>query len=148
MAKLILTHEVTGLGNPGDVVEVRDGYARNYLLPRGFATVWSKGGEGEINAIRRARRAREVASLEAAQALRDQLNAATVVVEVSATESGRLFGSVSTAEIAEAAAKQGLAIDRRKVQVETPIKALGEHQVKVSLHPEVQAKLAVSVRKA
>lgn len=148
MAKLILTHEVTGLGNPGDVVEVRDGYARNYLLPRGFATVWSKGGEGEINAIRRARRAREVASLEAAQALRDQLNAATVVVEVSATESGRLFGSVSTAEIAEAAAKQGLAIDRRKVQVESPIKALGEHQVKVSLHPEVQAKLAVSVRKA
>lgn len=148
MAKLILTHEVTGLGNPGDVVEVRDGYARNYLLPRGFATVWSKGGEGEINAIRRARRAREVASLEAAQALRDQLNAATVVVEVSATESGRLFGSVSTAEIAEAAAKQGLAIDRRKVQVESPIKALGDHQVKVSLHPEVQAKLAVSVRKA
>lgn len=148
MAKLILTHEVTGLGDPGDVVEVRDGYARNYLLPRGFATVWSKGGEGEINAIRRARRAREVASLEAAQALRDQLNAATVVVEVSATESGRLFGSVSTAEIAEAAAKQGLAIDRRKVQVESPIKALGEHQVKVSLHPEVQAKLAISVRKA
>lgn len=148
MAKLILTHEVTGLGNPGDVVEVRDGYARNYLLPRGFATVWSKGGEGEINAIRRARRAREVASLEAAQVLRDQLNAATVVVEVSATESGRLFGSVSTAEIAEAAAKQGLAIDRRKVQVESPIKALGDHQVKVSLHPEVQAKLAVSVRKA
>lgn len=148
MAKLILTHEVTGLGNPGDVVEVRDGYARNYLLPRGFATVWSKGGEGEINAIRRARRAREVASLEAAQTLRDQLNAATVVVEVSATESGRLFGSVSTAQIAEAAAKQGLAIDRRKVQVESPIKALGDHQVKVSLHPEVQAKLAVSVRKA
>ena len=148
MAKLILTHEVTGLGNPGDVVEVRDGYARNYLLPRGFATVWSKGGEGEINAIRRARRAREVASLEAAQALRDQLNAATVVVEVSATESGRLFGSVPTGEIAEAAAKQGLAIDRRKVQVESPIKALGDHQVKVSLHPEVQAKLAVSVRKA
>ena len=78
MAKLILTHEVTGLGAPGDVVDVKDGYARNFLLPRGLATAWTKGAEKQIAAIRKARKSREIATLDDAQAARDALQARTV----------------------------------------------------------------------
>ena len=146
MAKLILTHEVTGLGAPGDVVEVRDGYARNFLVPRGLATAWTKGAEKQIEAIRTARRKREFATVEGARAVRDALQAATVQVPVRAGETGRLFGSVTTGDIADAvAAAGGPALDRRKIEVSTPIKSLGEHKVTVRLHEEVVANLAVEV---
>ncbi len=146
MAKLILTHEVTGLGAPGDVVDVKDGYARNYLVPRGLATAWSKGAEKEITQIRRARKAREIETLEEARAVRDSLQGNPVTVTAKAGESGRLFGAITTAEIADAVkAAGGPSIDRRKVEVGQPIKALGEYDVQVRLHAEVSAKLTVKV---
>ena len=146
MAKLILTHEVTGLGAPGDVVEVKDGYARNYLVPRGLATGWSKGAEKQIAGIRKARKAREIATLDEAKAVRDSLQSKPVVVKVKAGASGRLFGAVTTTDIAEAVtAAGGPAIDKRKVEIGQPIKSLGEFQVQVRLHEDVSAQIDVRV---
>ena len=146
MAKIILTHEVTGLGAPGDVVEVKDGYARNFLIPRSLATPWSKGAEKDVTAIRKARKAREVATLDDAKAIRDSLQSKPVVVSAKAGESGRLFGAVTTAEIADAVKKSGAPqIDKRKVEIGQPIKALGEYQVSVRLHAGVSATVTVKV---
>jgi len=146
MAKLILTHEVTGLGAPGDVIEVKDGYARNYLLPRRLATPWTRGAQKQIDAIVKARKSREVATTEDARALRDQLQAAPVVITAKAGASGRLFGAVTTTDIAEAvAAAGGPAIDRRKIEIGQPIKSLGEHQVQLRLHEDVSAQIDVRV---
>ncbi len=146
MAKIILTHEVTGLGAPGDVVEVKDGYARNYLFPRSLATAWTKGAEKDITAIRKARKAREIATLDDAKAVRDSLQSKAVVVSAKAGESGRLFGAVTTAEIAEAVKASGApAIDKRKVEIAQPIKALGEYKVSVRLHADVAATVTVKV---
>lgn len=144
--KIILTHEVTGLGAPGDVVEVKDGYARNYLLPRGLATAWTKGAAKQIEAIRRARKAREISTLEDARAVRDHLQEGPVVVTAKAGASGRLFGAVTTADIAEAvAAAGGPKLDRRKIEIAQPIKSLGDHQVQVRLHEDVAAQIDVRV---
>jgi large subunit ribosomal protein L9 len=146
MAKLILTHEVTGLGEPGDVVEVKDGYARNFLVPRSLATNWSKGAEKEITAIRQARKSREIASLDDAKAARDSLQSKPVVVTAKAGDSGRLFGAVTTAEIAAAVkATGGQSIDRRKIEIGQPIKSVGEYKVQLRLHPEVSATISVNV---
>jgi large subunit ribosomal protein L9 len=146
MAKLILTHEVTGLGAPGDIVEVKDGFARNYLVPRGLATTWSKGAEKQVTSIRKARKAREIATLDEAKAVRDALQSKPVVVRVKSGESGRLFGAVTTSEIADAVKAAGApAVDKRKVEVGQPIKTLGDHTVQVRLHPEVTAKIDVRV---
>ena len=144
--KLILTQEVTGLGTPGDVVEVKDGYGRNYLVPRGFAIAWTKGGEKQVAAIRGARSAREVKSLEEAQQVRATLESTKVTLPAKAGANGRLFGAITTADVAEAVAKVGgPKVDRRKVELPQPIKSLGDYSVLVRLHPEVQAKVAVSV---
>jgi large subunit ribosomal protein L9 len=146
MAKIILTHEVTGLGTPGDVVEVKDGYARNYLIPRNLATPWTKGAEKDVTAIRKARKAREIASLEDAKAVRDSLESKAVVVSAKAGESGRLFGAVTTAEIAEAVKASGApAIDKRKIEIGQAIKSLGDYTVSVRLHADVAAKVTVKV---
>ncbi len=144
MAKVILTHEVSGLGIAGDVVDVKDGYARNYLVPRKLATPWSAGAEKQIDGLRKARRAKEIATIEGAQAARDALQAAPVVVEVKAGESGRLFGAVSPADIANAIGARAT-VDKRRIHVAQPIKALGEYQVKVSLHQDVAANVTVKV---
>jgi large subunit ribosomal protein L9 len=144
--KLILTQEVTGLGTPGDVVEVKDGYGRNYLVPRGFAVAWTKGGEKQVAAIRGARAAREIRSLEEAQQVRATLERSRVTLPAKAGANGRLFGAVTTADVAEAVAKVGgPKVDRRKVELPQPIKSLGDYTVLVRLHPEVQAKVPVSV---
>ena len=146
MAKIILTHEVTGLGAPGDIVEVKDGFARNYLVPRNLAHVWSRGAEKQITSIRKDRKAREIETLEEAKSIRDALQAKTVIVTAKAGNGGRLFGAVTTSEIAEAVKAAGApAVDKRKVEVGHPIKALGEHTVQVRLHPEVTATIAVRV---
>lgn len=147
MAKLILTNEVTGLGEPGDVVEVKDGYARNYLIPRSLATPWTKGAEKDVTAIRRARKAREIASLDDAKALADSLKAKPVTVTANAGPGGRLFGAITTGEIATAVAANGTTIDKRKIEIGQPIKALGDYTVSVRLHPEVSAKIDVKVVK-
>jgi large subunit ribosomal protein L9 len=144
--KLILTQEVTGLGTPGDVVEVKDGYGRNYLVPRGFAVAWTKGGEKQVEAIRKARSSREIKSLEEAQQVRATLEGAKVTLPAKAGANGRLFGAVTTADVAEAVAKVGgPKVDRRKVELPQPIKSLGEYTVLVRLHPDVQARVPVSV---
>lgn len=149
MAMIILTHEVSGLGTAGDVVEVKDGYARNYLVPRGLATAWTKGGQKQIDQIRRARKKREIASVDDARAARDALQAKPVVVAARSGSGGRLFGAVTTGDIADAvAAAGGPAIDKRKIEVKNPIKAIGEHKVQVRLHADVQATVEIQVVEA
>ncbi len=144
--KLILTHEVSGLGAPGDVVEVKDGYGRNYLLPRGLATAWTKGGEKQVASIRKAREAREIAAVEAAQSIKERLEATAVTVPAQAGASGRLFGAVTTTDVATAVkAAVGADIDRRKVEIGNPIKSVGSYRVGVRLHPEVTATVALEV---
>lgn len=144
--KIILTHEVDGLGVAGDVAEVKDGYARNFLFRRGLATAWTKGGQKQVDAIKTARANRAVKSLADAQALKGTLEAATIHLHVRAGESGRLYGAVTTAEIADAIKESGAGtIDRRTVQVPTPIRSAGQHQVLVRLHPEVLATVKVDV---
>ncbi len=144
--KLILTHEVSKLGAPGDVVEVKSGYARNYLLPRNLATPWTKGAQRQIEQMEAARSKRAIASLEEAQALRDLLQTKPVVLPERAGENGRLFGAVTSAEVAQAVkANFDREIDRRTVEFGSPIKTLGEYTVTVRLHEEVYANLILQV---
>ncbi|OII60791.1 50S ribosomal protein L9 [Streptomyces sp. CC53] len=144
--KIILTHEVSGLGAAGDVVDVKDGYARNYLVPRGFAIRWTKGGEKDVAQIRRARKIREIATIEQANQIKAQLEGVKVRLAVRSGDTGRLFGSVTPADIASAIkAAGGPDVDKRRVELGAPIKSLGAHQVSVRLHPEVAANLGVEV---
>ena len=146
--KIILTQEVTGLGAPGDVVEVKDGYGRNYLVPRGFAQLWTKGADKQIATIRRAREVREVRDTAQATEIRDQLAALSVKLPARSGEGGRLFGSVTAADVVEAVSKAGgPKLDRRLVVLPHPIKSLGQHAVTVKVHPEVEATLTVEVVK-
>jgi large subunit ribosomal protein L9 len=144
--KLILTQEVSGLGSPGDVVEVAGGYGRNYLVPRGFAMRWSRGAEKQIELIKRARSAREIRSVDDAKLAADKLRSMRVRLHTRAGSGGRLFGSVSTTDIATAVKNAGgPELDRRKIEIGNPIKTVGSHQVAVRLHPEVSATLDVEV---
>jgi large subunit ribosomal protein L9 len=144
--KLILTQEVSGLGSPGDVVEVKDGYGRNFLVPRGFALRWTRGGEKQVSTIRRAREIREIADKDQAKVVQQQLEALKVDLKARAGESGRLFGAVTVAEVVEAVSVAGgPKLDRRRVEIGNPIKSLGAHQVSVRLHPEVAATVTVNV---
>ncbi|MET1034282.1 50S ribosomal protein L9 [Arthrobacter halodurans] len=146
MAKLILTHEVTGLGTAGDIIEVKNGYARNYLLPRGFAITWTKGGEKQVESIKAGRAARAVATLEEAQKLAASLAAKPVKVTVKAGETGRLFGTVKAEDIAKAVEAAGLgSIDKRKVEMPEHIKSTGNYQATVRLHEDVSATLDLQV---
>jgi large subunit ribosomal protein L9 len=146
MSKLILTHEVTGLGAPGDVVDVKNGFARNYLIPQGFAVAWTRGGEKQIDSIRAARVAREHATLEEAQDLKARLQATTVTLAVKAGDAGRLFGSVKTADVADAVAAAGLGtVDKRKIEISTPIKAVGEHEATIRLRDDIVATITLKV---
>ncbi|WP_058045343.1 50S ribosomal protein L9 [Streptomyces roseifaciens] len=144
--KIILTHEVSGLGTAGDVVDVKDGYARNYLVPRGFAIRWTKGGEQDVAQIRRGRKIREIATIEQANEVKGQLEGLKVRLATRSGEAGRLFGSVTQADVAAAIkAAGGPAVDKRRVEVGSPIKTLGAHQVSVRLHADVVAKLGIEV---
>jgi large subunit ribosomal protein L9 len=144
--KLILTQEVSGLGAPGDVVEVKDGYGRNYLVPRGYALLWTRGGEKQVAAIRRGRQAREIADLDQAKAAKAQLENLKVNLTARSGNSGRLFGAVTAAEVVAAVtAAGGPPVDKRRVEIGNPIKATGAHKVSVRLHPEVSATVTVNV---
>lgn len=144
--KLILTQEVPGLGPAGEVVEVKDGYGRNYLVPRGFAIAWTKGAQKQINAIRRARASREVADLDSAQAIKARLEATSVRVAARAGSAGRLFGAITPSDIATAVADSGgPAIDKRRIEMGNPIRTVGTHTVTVRVHPEVAATLQLDV---
>lgn len=145
MAKLILTHEVSNLGEPGDIVEVKDGYARNYLLPRHYAIRWSKGAAKQVESIKAARDARAVHDLEEARQIKGRLEAEPVNVPVRAGDGGRLFGAVTVADIATALEAAGGSVDKRRIEVGNPIKALGPHTVSVRVHPEVTAEVRLNV---
>jgi large subunit ribosomal protein L9 len=144
--KLILTQDVDGLGAPGDVVDVKPGYGRNYLVPRGFAIAWTKGAETQIASIKKARAARSVRDLDHAQEIAGALANLTVTVPARAGEGGRLFGSVTTADVAAAVkAAGGPELDKHAVSIGAPIKSVGAHTVAVKLHPEVTAELGLEV---
>jgi large subunit ribosomal protein L9 len=144
--KIILTQEVNGLGSPGDVVEVKDGYGRNYLLPRGFAIRWTRGAEKQVAVIKRSRSAREIRDLGHATEVKGQLEALSVKLAVRAGDSGRLYGSVTAAEIVDAVMKAGgPELDRRRVQLPGAVKSVGDYKVQVKLHPDVTATFTLSV---
>jgi large subunit ribosomal protein L9 len=144
--KLILTQEVSGLGSPGDVVEVAGGYGRNYLVPRKLAMRWTRGAEKQIDMIKRGRSAREIRGLDDAKQVAGELEGLSVRLATRAGASGRLFGSVSPTDIAAAIrAANGPEVDRRRIEVTNPIKTVGSHQVKVRLHPEVVASVDVEI---
>ncbi len=144
--KLILTQEVSGLGGPGDVVEVRDGYGRNYLVPRGMAMRATRGAEKQVAVIRRAREVRDVRDLCQAREIANQLSTLEVRLPTRAGSGGRLFGSVTAADVVSAVQSAGgPALDKRRVELDAPIKVLGTHTVSVKLHPDVQAKVNVEV---
>ncbi|WP_319463528.1 50S ribosomal protein L9 [Micromonospora sp. RTP1Z1] len=144
--KIILTQEVSGLGAPGDIVEVKNGFGRNYLLPQGFAITWTKGAEKQVTVIKRARSAREIRDLDHANEVKAQLEGLKVTLKVRAGEGGRLFGSVTPAEIVDAVkAAGGPVLDRRRLEVPGHIKSTGTYPVSVKLHPEVTAKFDLNV---
>jgi large subunit ribosomal protein L9 len=143
--KLILTQEVTGLGSAGDVVEVKDGYGRNYLIPRGFGIRWTRGGEKTIESITKSRDARAVRDAEHASEVKAKLEDSTFNVKVRAGEGGRLFGAVTPSDIAAAITEGGGEVDKRTIVVANPIKSLGAHTVTVKLHDDVQAEVHLNV---
>ena len=144
--KLILTREVAGLGAAGDVVTVKDGFARNFLLPRGNAIAWSLGGEKQIQSIRRARSAREVRDIDHAKEIKTKLESATITAKVKVGAKGVLFGSVTDKDIATAIkAAVGLDIDRHAIKTPGHIKKIGNHTVKISLGHNVVATATVVV---
>ncbi|YAL83240.1 50S ribosomal protein L9 [Dermacoccaceae bacterium W4C1] len=144
--KVILTHEVSKLGTAGDVVDVKDGYARNFLLPRNLATPWTKGGQKQVEAISKARETRAVKTLEEAQSIKGNLESKVINVSARAGATGRLFGAVTSAEIADAVTEAGAGtIDRRRIEITTPIRSTGSTQVQVRLHPDVVATLKLNV---
>jgi large subunit ribosomal protein L9 len=144
--KLILTAAVDKLGLAGDVVEVKDGYGRNFLVPRGFAIRWTRGAEKQIEGIKRSRDAREIRDLDHAQQVRRQLEGLNLEVPVRAGESGRLFGAVTPADVASAIKKAGgPTVDKRAVEIAKPIKMIGSHTVGIKLHDAVTAHVQVAV---
>ena len=144
--KLILTQEVVGLGAPGDVVEVKDGYGRNFLVPRGVAMRWTRGGEKQVSSIKRGREVREVRDLGHAKEIKGELEGLRVRLPVRAGAGGRLFGAVTVADIVSAVSKAGgPQVDKRRLEMSRPIKTVGAHQVTVRLHPEVAATVSVEV---
>ncbi len=144
--KLILTAAVDHLGIPGEIVEVKDGYGRNYLLPRGFAIKWTKGAEKQIEGIKRARDAREIRNVEHAIQIRGQLEELAVSLPANAGENGKLFGAVTPADIVLAVKKAGgPAVDKRSVEIAKPIKSVGTHTVGLKLTSGVVAHINVDV---
>ena len=147
--KVILTHDVSGLGAAGEVADVKDGYARNYLFPRKLATAWTAGGQKQVDSITKARETRAIKSLDDAKAVKGRLEATSVTVAAKAGASGRLFGAVSGSDLAAAVTKAGgPELDKRKIEVPGHIKTVGSYVALVRLHPEVQAKLSFEVVKA
>jgi large subunit ribosomal protein L9 len=146
--KVILRNDLAGVGKRGDIVEVSDGHARNYLLPKGHALVATDGAVSQAKAMRRARDLRDAADRESAQTIASALVARTITITAKAGSEGRLFGSVTTGDIAQAIhAQANISIDRKKLHVEQ-IKTLGTYSVAVKLHSDVEFPVSVEVVKA
>ena len=147
--KIVLRADVDNLGNKGDIVDVADGYARNYLVPRGLALKASPGSQKQADAMRRNREARDSRDREAAQALAAQFEGRTITIKARAGAEGKLFGSVTSVDVADAVQKQtGAEIDRRKINLDEPLKELGGVDLQVRLHTDVLAHLHVEVEAA
>jgi large subunit ribosomal protein L9 len=137
---------VAGLGLAGDIVEVADGYGRNFLVPRGAAITWTKGAEKQIAQIKRARDAREIRDLGHAREIKADLEGLRVTLSARAGKDGRLFGSITPADIAAAVKDAGgPTLDRKRIRIDGHIKSTGSHTVTVELHPDVVATLPVTV---
>jgi large subunit ribosomal protein L9 len=145
MMDVILREDVKSLGKAGEMVRVKPGYARNFLLPKGLAFEATEGNKKRIAAEAKARDTRLAGEKAAASALAAKLGAATVALKGKAGEEGKLFGSITAQDIADGLAAQGLEVDRRRIELEHPIKTLGFHSVAVRLHPEVHAEVKVNV---
>lgn len=144
--KLILTQDVSGLGAPGDVVDVAPGYGRNYLVPQGLAILATRGAEKQIATIRRARDVREVRDLAHAREIKGQLAGLSVTLPARSGTGGRLFGSVTSSDVVAAVSRAGgPKLDRRLITLNAPIKSLGAYTVTVKVHPEVEATLGLEV---
>jgi large subunit ribosomal protein L9 len=143
--KIVLRSNVDGLGKRGEVLDVSDGYSRNYLIPQGLAMRSTPGAEAEATSMRRVEEQRNAQSRDAAKALAPRIGSTPMVIAARASDEGRLFGSVGATEIIGAAAHAGIEIDRRVVQMDEPIKELGDHSVTLELHPEVKMAISVSV---
>lgn len=145
MLEIILREDIKTLGKAGDMVRVKPGYARNYLLPQGLAYEATEGNKKRITAESRARGVKLDAEKKEATALANSLGSLTVTITGKAGEGDRLFGSITAGDIADGLAAQGHKIDKRKIDLDHPIKSLGQHTVMLRLHPEVQAEIRVSV---
>jgi large subunit ribosomal protein L9 len=143
--KIVLRADVANLGNKGDLVEVAPGFARNFLVPKGLAIAATDGVVRQAESMRRSRQVRDRREKEGAEATARQLAAKRIEIKGRAGEGGRLFGSITSSDIAEAVeAQTGVALDRRKLHIE-PIKTLGAHEVPIKLHPEVEVPLTIEV---
>jgi len=145
--KVILRSDLAGVGKRGDIVEVASGHARNYLLPKGLAFQATDGAESQAKAMRRARDLRDAADRESAQTIASALVARTIVIPAKAGTEGKLFGSVTTGDVAQAIHVQtNISIDRKKLHAE-PIKTLGTHTVTAKLHHDVEFPVTIEVVK-
>ena len=145
MIEIILREDIKTLGKAGEMVRVKPGYARNYLLPQGLAYEATEGNKKRIAAETKARATRDQAEKVEAQQAADRLSAVALNLSGKAGEEGKLFGSITSQDIADALARAGHPVDKRRIELEHPIKTVGEHAVTVRLHPEVHAQLRVSV---
>ncbi len=145
MMELILREDVQSLGKAGELVRVKPGYARNFLLPRGLAYEATEGNKKRIAGETRARTARQTSEKVEAEALAARLGALTLTLTGKAGEEGKLFGSVTAQDIAAALERGGHAVDRRRIELQHPIKALGDHTVTIRLHPDVHAEVRLTV---
>lgn len=144
--KVVLRADVEHLGRKGDLLDVADGYARNYLVPRGLAMKATRGVVAQAESMRRSRAARDARDRDAAEELASRLQATPIRVTARAGEGGKLFGSVTSADLVDAVRGQaGVDLDRRAVELDEPLKELGGADVPVRLHPDVTATLAVEV---
>jgi len=145
MIEVILREDVKTLGRAGEMVRVKPGYARNYLLPQGLAYEATEGNKKRIAGETRARASRDQAERVEAEQVATRLSAVTLSLSGKAGEEGKLFGSITSQDVADALARAGHTVDKRRIELDHPIKTLGEHAVTVRLHPEVHAELRVSV---
>ena len=145
--KVILTADLPHVGNVGQVVEVANGYGRNYLIPRGLAILSTPGNERSLAQQQKARLAREAKNKADAEALATQLQALSLSIAKKTGEGERLYGSVTSMDIADLLKGQGILLDRRRIVLDTPLKTLGTHRVPIRLHPEVVAEVQVAVTK-
>ncbi len=145
MIEVILREDIKTLGRAGEMVRVKPGYARNYLLPHGLAYEATEGNKKRIAAETKARGVRNAAEKTEAEKAAAKLSAVSLTIPGKAGEEGKLFGSVTAQDVADALGRQGHSVDRRKIELEHPIKSLGDHVVTVRIHPEVHAEVRVSV---